>query len=113
TDETYQYAKTILDLMTREKDKRGKILLIGGGIANFTDVAKTFTGITKALEEYRQNLIDNKIKIYVRRGGPNYQMGLEKMKELGKKLGVPIEVFGPEEHMTSIVPMGLAKKTRV
>jgi len=107
TDETYQYAKTILDLMTKEKDPRGKILLIGGGIANFTDVAKTFTGIIKALEEYRQKLIANKVEIYVRRGGPNYQEGLKNMKELGKTLGVPIEVFGPEAHMTSIVPMGL------
>jgi len=110
TDETYQYAKTIIDLMTREKDPRGKILLIGGGIANFTDVAKTFTGIIKALKEYRQKLIDNKIKIYVRRGGPNYQEGLKNMKELGKTLGVPIEVFGPEAHMTSIVPKGLTEK---
>jgi len=110
TDETYQYATTIFDLMTREKDPRGKILLIGGGIANFTDVAKTFTGIIKALKEYRQKLIDNKVKIYVRRGGPNYQEGLKNMKEVGKTLGVPIEVFGPEAHMTSIVPMGLTEK---
>ncbi len=110
TDETYQYAKTIIDLMTREKDPKGKILLIGGGIANFTDVAKTFTGIIKALKEYKQKLIDNKIKIYVRRGGPNYQKGLKNMKELGKTLGVPIEVFGPEAPMTSIVSMGLTNK---
>jgi ATP-citrate lyase beta-subunit len=110
TDETYQYAKTIIDLMTREKDPEGKILLIGGGIANFTDVARTFTGIIKALKEYRQQLIDNKIKIYVRRGGPNYQKGLKNMKKLGKTLGVPIKVFGPEAHMTSIVPMGLTEK---
>ena len=96
--------------MTREKDPKGKILLIGGGIANFTDVAKTFTGIIKALKEYRQKLIDNKIRIYVRRGGPNYQEGLRNMKELGKTIGVPIEVFGPEKHMTSIVSMGLTKK---
>jgi ATP-citrate lyase beta-subunit len=110
TDETYQYAKTIIDLMTRGKNPRGKILLIGGGIANFTDVAKTFTGIIKALKEYRQQLIDNKVKIFVRRGGPNYQEGLKNMKELGKTLGIPIEVFGPEAHMTSIVPMGLTGK---
>ncbi len=110
TDETYQYAKTILDLMTREKNPKGKILLIGGGIANFTDVAKTFTGIIKALKEYRQKLIANNVKIYVRRGGPNYQEGLENMKKLGKTLGVPIKVFGPEAHMTSIVPMALTEK---
>ncbi len=111
TDETYQYTKTILDLMTREKNPKGKILIVGGGIANFTDVAKTFTGIIKALKEYKQKLIDNKVRIYVRRGGPNYQEGLKNMKELGKTLGVPIEVFGPEAHMTSIVPMALKGNT--
>ena len=110
TDETYQYAKTIIDLMTRKKNPKGKILLIGGGIANFTDVAKTFTGIIKALKEYKQKLVDNNVKIYVRRGGPNYQKGLKNMKELGKTLGVPIEVFGPEAPMTSIVSMGLVDK---
>lgn len=110
TDETYHYAKTILDLMTREKDPLGKVLIIGGGIANFTDVAKTFTGIIRALKEYKQKLIDNKVRIYVRRGGPNYQEGLKNMKELGKTLGVPIEVFGPEAHITSIVPMALKKE---
>jgi len=60
TGETRFYAETILDLMTREKDPKGrdKILIIGGAIANFTDVAKTFTGIIQAFEKYadkRQN----------------------------------------------------------
>jgi len=40
--QTYEYAKTILSLMTKEKDSNGKILIIGGGIANFTNVAATF-----------------------------------------------------------------------
>jgi len=71
TDETYEYAKTVLDLMTRETDPRGKVLIIGGGIANFTDVAKTFHGIIKALKDYKQKLQENNVKIYVRRGGPN------------------------------------------
>lgn len=106
-DLTYQYAKTLLDLMTREKDPKGKFLLIGGGIANFTDVAKTFAGIIQALTEYRQKLIDNKVKIYVRRGGPNYKEGLAKMREVGETLGVPIEVYGPETHMTKIVSLAL------
>jgi len=104
---TYQYAKTLLDLMTRERDSRGKVLLIGGGIANFTDVAKTFTGIIQALEEYKQKLIDNNVKIFVRRGGPNYREGLAKMRRLGETLGVPIEVYGPETHMTKIVSLAL------
>lgn len=104
---TYKYARTVIDCMTREVDPRGKYLLIGGGIANFTDVANTFKGIIRALKEYRQKLIDNKVKIFVRRGGPNYKEGLKQMKELGQSLGVPIEVYGPETHMTKIVTLAL------
>ncbi|OPY51419.1 MAG: succinyl-CoA synthetase subunit beta [Methanosaeta sp. PtaU1.Bin112] len=107
TEETYYYTKTILDLMTRHKDPRGKMLLIGGAIANFTDVAKTFKGVVMALEEYQPKLQEAGVKIYVRRGGPNYEQGLKLMRNLGKKLGVPIEVYGPETHMTRIVPLAL------
>jgi len=104
---TYLYAKTILDLMTRKANPKGKFLLIGGGIANFTDVAATFKGIVKALTAYQKQLQDNKVKIYVRRGGPNYKEGLAQMRQLGEKLDIPIEVYGPETHMTRIVSMAL------
>ncbi len=104
---TYLYAKTILDLMTRKPNPKGKFLLIGGGIANFTDVASTFKGIIRALQEHQKQLQENKVKIFVRRGGPNYQEGLSQMRVLGEKLGVPIEVYGPETHMTKIVSMAL------
>jgi len=107
TEETYYYTRTILDLMVREKDPRGKVLLIGGAIANFTDVAKTFKGVVMALEEYQQKLQEANVKIYVRRGGPNFEEGLKLMRELGRRLGVPIEVYGPETHMTRIVPLAL------
>jgi succinyl-CoA synthetase beta subunit len=107
TEETYLYCKTILDLMTREKAPNGKVLMIGGAIANFTDVAKTFKGIVMALKEYQDILCDAGVKIYVRRGGPNYEVGLKLMRELGEMLGVPIEVYGPETHMTRIVPLAL------
>lgn len=109
TGETYEYAKTVLDLMTRERDPQGrtKVLLIGGGIANFTDVAKTFTGITMALRECKAALQESKVKVFVRRGGPNYQEGLRMIKELGQELGVPVEVYGPEMHMTRIVNLAL------
>lgn len=36
TVETYQYAKTVLECVTANPDGRGRALLIGGGIANFT-----------------------------------------------------------------------------
>jgi ATP-citrate lyase beta-subunit len=106
---TYEYTKTILKLMTQKKDPQGnpKFLIIGGGIANFTDVAKTFTGIIDAIEEYAEDLKKTNVKIYVRRGGPNYREGLEKMRKMGTRLGLPVEVYGPETHMTRIVSMAL------
>jgi ATP citrate (pro-S)-lyase len=104
---TYHYAKTILDLMTRDYDDRGKVLIIGGGIANFTDVAMTFKGIIRAIKEYQNKLKENKVHIWVRRGGPNYQEGLQLLRDVGENTGVAIEVFGPETHITAIVPMAL------
>lgn len=107
--QTYEYAKTILSLMTKEYHEEGKILLIGGGIANFTNVAATFKGIVKALIEYQTKLVEYQISIFVRRAGPNYQEGLRVMREVGNTLGVPVHVFGPETHMTAIVAMALGK----
>ncbi|KAN0136844.1 ATP-citrate synthase [Lactarius tabidus] len=106
--QTYEYAKTIIDLITRGKPHPdGKILIIGGGIANFTNVAATFKGIIRALQEYKAPLINHRVRIYVRRGGPNYQEGLKAIRLLGESLGVPIKVYGPETHITLIVPLAL------
>lgn len=105
--ETYEYARTVLGLMTKNRDPRGKILIIGGGIANFTDVAATFTGIISALKAYADELRDGNISIWVRRAGPNYQEGLRRMRDVGIQLGVTIKVFGPETHITAVVPLAL------
>ena len=42
--------------MTKEKDPNGKIFIIGGSIANFTDVAATFAGLIKAIQAYEDVL---------------------------------------------------------
>uniref|UniRef100_A0A7N6ASB5 ATP-citrate synthase n=1 Tax=Anabas testudineus TaxID=64144 RepID=A0A7N6ASB5_ANATE len=81
--QTYDYAKTILSLMTREKHPDGKVLIIGGSIANFTNVAATFKGIVRAIKDYQVPLKEHEVTIFVRRGGPNYQEGLRVMGEVG------------------------------
>lgn len=109
-EHTYEYAKTILDLMTRGgrvEEGPGKVLIIGGGIANFTDVALTFKGIIRAIGDFQEKLRRQHVSIWVRRGGPNYQEGLRSMKITGLKTGVPIHVYGPETHITAIVPLAL------
>jgi ATP-citrate lyase beta-subunit len=47
------------------------------------------------------------VKIYVRRGGPNYEKGLRDIREAGERLGLPIKVHGPETHLTDVVRMAL------
>ncbi|VAI14003.1 unnamed protein product [Triticum turgidum subsp. durum] len=101
-EEVLHYARVVLDCATADPDGRKRALLIGGGIANFTDVAATFSGIIRALREKESKLKAARVNIYVRRGGPNYQTGLAKMRALGSELGLPIEVYGPEATMTGI-----------
>ena len=66
-------------------------------------------GIVKALQEYRERLIEYQVSIFVRRAGPNYQEGLRIMREVGASLSIPIHVFGPDTHMTAIVSMALGR----
>ena len=38
----------------------------------------------RALQEFQHKLVEQKVSIYVRRGGPNYQEGLRVMREVGE-----------------------------
>ncbi|CAH9095506.1 unnamed protein product [Cuscuta europaea] len=101
-EEVLQYARVVIDCATADPDGRKRALVVGGGIANFTDVAATFNGIIRALKEKETKLKAARVSIFVRRGGPNYQRGLAKMRALGEEIGIPIEVYGPEATMTGI-----------
>jgi ATP citrate (pro-S)-lyase len=106
--QTFHYARTVLDLMLRApQHAEGKVLFIGGGIANFTNVASTFKGVIKALREVSQLLIEHKVQIWVRRAGPNYQEGLKNIKAVGQELKLDMHVYGPEMHVSGIVPLAL------
>ena len=124
--QTFNYARTVFDLMLRApQHPEGKVLFIGGGIANFTNaslssfdaisntpltrtqVASTFKGVIRALREVAPLLIEHKVQIWVRRAGPNYQEGLKNIKAVGVELGLTMKVFGPEMHVSGIVPLAL------
>jgi ATP citrate (pro-S)-lyase len=106
--QTYHYARTVLDLMLRAPlDPRGKVLFIGGGIANFTNVASTFKGVIRALRDYAKQLNEHNVQIWVRRAGPNYQEGLKNMRAATQELGLDAKIFGPEMHVSGIVPLAL------
>merc|ERR1719414_2566020 len=107
TEETFVYAKTLFSLMMKHEHPEGKFLIIGGGIANFTDVAATFTGLIQALTHYAEDIKGHKIKIMIRRAGPNYIEGLRKVKAASDKLGLGLKIYGPETHITAVIPMAL------
>jgi len=109
--QTYHYARTVLDLMLRGPiHPNGKVLFIGGGIANFTNVASTFKGVIRALREFAPVLLEHKVQIWVRRAGPNYQEGLKNIKAVGQELQLNMKVYGPEMHVSGIVPIALLGK---
>jgi len=106
--QTFHYARTVLDLMLRApQHEEGKVLFIGGGIANFTNVASTFKGVIRALREVAPLLIEHNVQIWIRRAGPNYQEGLKNIKNVGQELGLNMHVYGPEMHVSGIVPLAL------
>ena len=106
--QTFHYARTVIDLMLRAPmHKEGKVLFIGGGIANFTNVASTFKGVIRALKEYSTQLNEHKVQIWVRRAGPNYQEGLKNIKSAAQEMNLDMHVYGPEMHVSGIVPLAL------
>lgn len=105
-EETYLYAKNIVSLLIHSQARR-KALIIAGGVANFTDVRKTFTGVIRALDEMKNELQKQHIQVFVRRGGPYQKEGLAHMKqflETSNLLGI---VAGPEMVLTDIVTKAL------
>ena len=109
TEHTYEYAKTLIQLMTKPfasssakaKEEEGKIFIIGGSIANFTDVAATFKGLIRALNTYTEVLLQHKVQIWVRRAGPNYQEGLQMLRNCSNTTKLDIKIYGPETHITA------------
>ena len=101
-EETYLYAKEIIALMLASKAKK-KALVIAGGVANFTDVKKTFAGIIDALSEEASALRKAKIKVFVRRGGPNEAAGLSLMREFLEKESLLGSIHGSDTIITKAV----------
>jgi succinyl-CoA synthetase beta subunit len=109
-EETYGYTMALLDLM-KASEAANKILIIAGGVANFTDIAKTFSGIIKALRKEADYLKTQKVAVYVRRGGPNQAAGLLKMDSFLKSLGLDEHaVYGPEMSLAAFIESIAAKK---
>jgi len=113
-DLTYKYTCTVFKEMLDDNNNINfnkindkKILFIGGGIANFTDVSATFEGIIEAIDEYANQLNKYNTEIWVRRGGINYKIGLENIKNICTKNNIKCHIYGIEVPITEIINLAL------
>ena len=83
-----------------------KNIIVGGAIANFTDVKKTFGGIIAGFRKAKAEGKLTGVKIWVRRGGPREKEGLDAMRALRDE-GFDIQVFDRHTPLTDIVDKAL------
>jgi ATP citrate (pro-S)-lyase len=105
-DELYQYCSLFFENWF-EVVKSERILFIGGGISNFTDVAKTFKGIIRAIKKFSAQFKAQNVAVWVRRGGVGENEGLRLLKETLDELTIKNHVYGSEIPITEIVSMAL------
>jgi len=79
-----------------------KRIIVGGAIANFTNVKKTFGGIINGFRKAKSEGKMDGVQIWVRRGGPFEKEGLASMKALEKE-GFDIHVYDRYTPLTDIV----------
>ena len=106
TEETYIYTKELIKLIVESKAPN-KVLFIGGAVANFTDIAKTFAGIIHALDDQAAVLRKQHLKVYVRRGGPNQEIGLAKIKQALEGHGILGGVYAPDVSISDALGFAL------
>lgn len=101
-EETYLYTKEILSLLL-SSSANNKKLIIAGGVANFTDIRITFKGVIKAIADVKTELLEQRVKVFVRRGGPFEKEGLQMIEDFLKKEDLYGFVTGPSLPLTEIV----------
>ncbi len=105
-EETQLYTEAVLQQALTSSAAR-KAIIIAGGVANFTDVKKTFLGIIDALKASIDELRAAGIKVYVRRGGPNEAEGLALMEKFLKDNELYGSVHGSDAVLTVVVDEAL------
>lgn len=107
-EETQIYTRQIISLMLASTAPR-KVLVIAGGVANFTDVRATFKGVIAALDEAKAAMREQGIKVFVRRGGPFEVQGLAMMRDFLEREGLLGQVAGPEMMLAAIIPLAITE----
>jgi ATP-citrate lyase beta-subunit len=103
--ETRLYCEQVFQLMINsyQTNPAPQAILIGGAIANFTDVAKTFQGICDAIKNAHEDLERIPVTFYIRRGGPNWQQGYKDIEGVLSQYAIPYIIQSQAKSLTEIV----------
>lgn len=93
-DETHAYANTLMQVLFASQASK-KVILIAGGVANFTDIMTTFQGLVDAFTDNIEQLQKEDIYVCIRRGGPNQEKGLAHLRDFLASHGIKHDVHGP------------------
>lgn len=105
--ETYLYTMQVISLMLKSKSSQ-KVLIIAGGVANFTDIRVTLQGVVRALATSKAALRRQHIKVFVRRAGPFDVEGLANLRAFLDREKLLGYVAGSELVLSEIVPKAVA-----
>lgn len=105
-EETQLYTEAVLQQVFQSAAPK-KVIVIAGGVANFTDVKKTFAGIIDALSAHMEELKAAGIVVFVRRGGPNEKEGLALMEKFLKRHNIYGSIHGSDQVLTTVVDEAL------
>jgi ATP-citrate lyase beta-subunit len=105
-DETRDYTTAVLQSLLASNAPK-KVLFIGGAVANFTDIVNTFSGIIGAIESLADQLQQQDVKVYARRGGPRQEQGLAALTLTLQKHNLLGAVHGPEVPLIAAIDEAL------
>ena len=100
-DETAAYVKNLLSVLFASTSDQ-KVILIAGGVANFTDVLQTFQGIVDAFGDDIETIKTQNISVVVRRGGPNQAAGLAHLRAFLESHHIAHEVHDPSLSLGAV-----------
>jgi len=101
-EETYLYTNEVIRQLSLSSAQQ-KAIVIAGGVANFTDVRKTFSGVIQSLKGHVDMLHAHNVKVFVRRGGPNEIEGLAMMKQFLESNNIFGSIHGSDAVLTDVI----------
>ncbi|MEI6327402.1 MAG: ATP citrate lyase citrate-binding domain-containing protein [Candidatus Roizmanbacteria bacterium] len=96
------YTRIIIEALLKSTAPH-RVLVIAGGVANFTDIYATLLGVIDGIRPFAQKLNENDVSVFVRRGGPNQKKGLALIEQFLTEQQIAHEVSDQRLPLTEVI----------